>query len=117
MGWDMPLFHPGRIKEEYSYFSVTDLDLKDPMISPAYSPALLSKFPTSLLISGTRDIGLSTVVYTHAELVKAGAKSFLHVWEGAPHCSFAQPVVDPSVPETREAWNVIVKFFETYLGK
>jgi len=50
-------------------------------------------------------------------LVRAGVEADLHVWEGAPHCIFAQPIVDPSVPETREAWDVIVKFFDKQLGR
>jgi hypothetical protein len=37
--------------------------------------------------------------------------------KGAPHCSFAQPVVNPNEPESREAWSVIVKFFDSNLGK
>ena len=91
-------------------------DFNDPLVSPGRSPAVLAKFPPSLLISGTRDLGLSNTVYTHTQLVKAGADADLHVWEGAPHCSFAQPVVNPNEPESREAWDVIVKFFDKHLG-
>jgi len=69
-----------------------------------------------LLISGTRDAGLSTVVYTHAQLVEAGVEADLHAWEGADHCSFAQGDIDPKVPETRQAWKVIVRFFDRHLG-
>jgi acetyl esterase/lipase len=87
------------------------------MVSPAAAPSVLKQFPPTLLISGTRDLMLSGTVYTHTQLVKAGVDADLHVWEGAPHCSFAQPVVDPNVPETREAWDVIVKFFDSHLGK
>lgn len=94
-----------------------DANMDDPLITLVNAPEILQKFPPSLLMSGTRDVGLSTVVYTHAQLVKAGVEADLHVWEGAAHCSFAQPVVDPSVPETREAWDVIVKFFDSHLGK
>jgi monoterpene epsilon-lactone hydrolase len=98
------------------YFRVADLDVRDPLVSPAYSPDVLAKFPPSLLISGTRDFGLSAVVYTHAQLTKQHVNAHLHVWEGASHCSFAQPFVDPNVPETREAWDVILRFFDQYLG-
>jgi acetyl esterase/lipase len=104
-------------KKLLPYFDVPQLSFKDPLVSPVYSPSVLALFPPSLLISGTRDVGLSAVVYTHAQLVKRGIDAELHVWEGAAHCSFAQPVVDPRVPETREAWNVIVKFFDKHLGK
>lgn len=98
------------------YFRVPGLDLRNPLISPAYSPAVLARFPPSLLISGTRDFALSPVVYTHAQLTREHVEARLHVWEGASHCSFAQPFVDPDVPETREAWEVILRFFDEYLG-
>ena len=117
MGGAVPSIPPGRTKQIFPYFSASDVDLKSPLVSPAYWQAILAKFPPSLLISGTRDLGLSSVVYTHAQLVKAGAKADLHVWEGTPHCSFAQPVVNPNEPESREAWDVIVKFFDSNLGQ
>jgi epsilon-lactone hydrolase len=117
MGGGIPSTPPGRMKQILPYFSASDLDLKGPLVSPVYSPKILAKFPPSLLISGTRDVGLSPVVYTHAQLVKTGATSELHVWEGTPHCSFAQPVVNPNEPESREAWDVIVKFFDANLGR
>jgi monoterpene epsilon-lactone hydrolase len=97
------------------YFIGANLD--DPMVSPAGDPTVLKKFPPTLLISGTRDFLLSGTVYTHAQLVKAGVDAELHVWEGAMHCSFAEPVVDPNVPETRETWDVIVSFFDRHLGR
>jgi acetyl esterase/lipase len=104
-------------KKLLPYFDVPDLNIRDPVVSPAYTPSVLAAFPPSLLISGTRDIGLSPAVYTHAQLVTQGVDGDLHVWEGAAHCSFAQPIVDPSVPESREAWDVIWKFFDSKLGK
>lgn len=98
------------------YFDVVGLDIKDPIVSPVYSQESLSRFPPSLIISGTRDYLLSQAVYTHSQLIKAGVDADLHIWEGAYHCSFAQGTVDPDVPENREAWNVIVKFFDAKLG-
>lgn len=98
------------------YFDVSNIDLRGPLISPAFHPAVLAGFPPSLLVSGSRDPLLSGATYTHAQLIKAGVDADLHVWDGAAHCSFAQPIVDPDVPENREAWDVIVKFFERHLG-
>lgn len=111
MGW--PISSEG---DKNPYFDVPQGTLKSPLVSPAHFPAVLQGFPPSLLISGTRDSALSSVAYTQAQLVKAGVQAELHVWEGVPHCGFAQPVVDPRVPETREAWNVIVRFFDQHLG-
>jgi epsilon-lactone hydrolase len=94
-----------------------DADRTDPMVSPMRDSSLLSHFPPSLLISGTRDVGLSQVVYTHSRLVDLGVKADLHIWEGAAHCSYTEPVVDPDVPENRQAWSVITRFFGEHLGR
>jgi acetyl esterase/lipase len=105
------------VKAFNPYFNVPGLSLKDPLVSPVFDPQVLAKFPPTLSISGTRDGWLSLALYTHEQLVQQGVDADLHVWEGAAHCSFAQPIADPDVPETREAWNVIVKFFDKHLGK
>jgi acetyl esterase/lipase len=117
MASPIPKPDSGSESHRLPYFSATDLDWKDPLLSPVNSPSMMAKFPPTLLISGTRDPTLSCVVYTHAQLVKLGVLADLHIWEGTPHCSYAQPVVDPTVPETREAWDVIVKFFDSNLGR
>jgi acetyl esterase/lipase len=56
---------------------------------------------------------LSNAVYTHAELVKAGVDADLHVWEGMFHGFF----YNPDVPESRDCFDVIVRFFASRLGK
>jgi acetyl esterase/lipase len=86
-------------------------------VSPAYAPAVLAAFPPTLVITGTRDDLLSPAVYTHTQLVKAGVDAELHVWEGATHCSFAQPLGNPDFPENREAWKVITTFFDRHLRR
>ena len=92
------------------YFS--QADLRVPLVSPVFTPALLAKFPPSLVITATRDGALSDAIYTHTQLVKAGVDADLHVWEGMRHCFFYWP--DP--PESREAWQVIVNFFDHHLA-
>jgi monoterpene epsilon-lactone hydrolase len=87
-------------------------DDHDPLVAPMSSLGVLSKFPPTLLISGTRDIGLSGVLYTHSRLVKAGAEADLHVWDGMWHAFF----FDPDLPESKEAYDVIAKFFAKHLG-
>jgi len=118
-GWGMsyPVPVPNATEKVNPYLDVPGLSLQDPLVSPAHHPSVLALFPPSLLISGTRDAALSSTIHTHAQLVKAGVRADLHVWEGTPHCSFAQPVVDPNEPESREAWSVIVKFFAANLGR
>jgi len=92
-------------------------NMRDRAVYPAGSPDIQRQFPPSLLISGTRDPALSITLFTHSTLVDLGVEAELHVWEGAPHCSFAQPFVDPRVPESQQAWRVIAKFFARNLGR
>lgn len=92
------------------YVAAESLD--DPLFSPARSPRILERFPPSLLISSTRDPSLSDVVYTHSQLVKLGVTAHLHIWEGLGHGFFYLP----ELPESREVYDVVVKFFEQYLG-
>ena len=94
-----------------SYFS--GADMKDPLVSPVNSPEVLAKFPPTLMITGTRGFELSAALYTHEQLVKAGAETELHVWEGLFHGFF----YNVDVPESKDALNVIVKFFDKHLGR
>ena len=93
------------------YFSTADP--KDPLVSPVNSPEVLAKFPPTLIIAGTRGFELSTALYSHEQLVKAGVDTELHVWEGLFHGFF----YNVDVPESKDAWNVIVKFFDRRLGE
>ncbi len=83
----------------------------DPLAAPAESPELLAQFPPSLIVSGTRGFELSSALVTHTRLVKAGAQSDLHVWEGMFHGFF----YNADVPESKECFDVIVKFFASKL--
>ncbi|MEJ1961291.1 MAG: alpha/beta hydrolase [Gammaproteobacteria bacterium] len=87
-------------------------ELSDPLVSPVESPATLAKFPPTLLISGTRDMALSNVVHTHAQLVKAGVEADLHIWDGMGH-NF---LLEMDLPESKEAYEVIASFFTKHLG-
>lgn len=86
---------------------------RDPLVQPGLSPALLAKFPPTLLITGTRDMTLSSVVASQQLLDKAGVKTELHVWDGMWHSFFS----DPELPESQDAYRVMVKFFLTHLGR
>jgi acetyl esterase/lipase len=52
-------------------------------------------------------------VHSHAQLVKHGVDADLQVWEGLFHGFF----YNPDVPESRECYDVIVRFFPSRLGK
>jgi len=75
--------------KKLSYFS--DEDLKDPLAFPGLDPQVLAQFPDTLLITSTRDFLMSSVVETHAQLVKMGVPADLHVWEGLDHAFFFEP--------------------------
>jgi monoterpene epsilon-lactone hydrolase len=93
------------------YFAGTDPN--DPLVAPASSPAVLALFPPTLIVTGTRSFELSNAVYTHTQLVKQRVDAALHVWEGMFHGFF----YNPDVPESRECYDVIVRFFAERLGQ
>lgn len=101
----------GPPQSRLGYLSDTKAD--DPLVSPATSPAVLAKFPPTLLITGTRDFAMSGAIHTDALLTKAGIDSELHVWDGLFHGFF----YNADVPESKEAFDVMAKFFDRHLGK
>ncbi|HZQ23346.1 MAG TPA: alpha/beta hydrolase [Terriglobales bacterium] len=105
----MPELREGGITH-LSYFS--NADPKDPLVAPIHSPQVLAQFPPTLIITGTRGFEMSSAIYTHTQLVKLGVDAELHVWEGLFHGFF----YNPDVPESRDAFDVIVKFFDRHLG-
>ena len=82
------------------------------LAAPASSAEVLAKFPPTLIVTGTRAFELSSAVHTHALLVKQGVETDLHVWEGMFHGFF----YNVDVPESRDCYDVIVKFFDKHLG-
>ena len=105
----MPEMREGGINR-LGYFS--EANPKDPLVAPINSPEMLAKFPPTLILTGTRAFEMSSAVYTHSQLVKLGVTAELHVWEGLFHGFF----YNPDVPESRDAYAVIVKFFDRHLG-
>lgn len=100
------------VYDEQSYYGAADL--KSPLMSPVVSPELLAKFPPTLLITATRADEMSAAIDTHRQLVKAGAEAELHVWDGLWHGFF---VGTPDIPESQEAYSVIVNFFDRHLTR
>ncbi|BFI95110.1 MAG: alpha/beta hydrolase [Rhodanobacter sp.] len=85
----------------------------DPLVQPGLSPALLAKFPPTLLITGTRDMAMSSVVHSNELLREAGVPTELRVWEGMWHSFFS----DPQMPESKQAYAAIVGFFGSRLER
>jgi acetyl esterase/lipase len=101
---------PGAPPAQMGYLAETDP--ADPLVSPGASMEVLAKFPPTLIVTGTRGFELSASVHGHALLVKAGVEADLHVWEGMFHGFF----YNPDVPESRDCYDVIVRFFDRHLG-
>lgn len=93
------------------YFS--GANMQDPLVEPSNSPAVLAKFPPTLLITATRDFAMSGEIHTDILLTKAGVDSELHVWDGLFHGFF----YNADVPESKEAFAIIEKFFDRHLGR
>ncbi|HET9819332.1 MAG TPA: alpha/beta hydrolase [Rhodanobacteraceae bacterium] len=85
----------------------------DPLVFPANSPTLLAKFPPTLLITGTRDFTMGSEIQSQRLLTNAGVDAELHVWDGMWHSFFS----DPGMPESKEAYAVMVGFFDGHLGR
>jgi acetyl esterase/lipase len=85
----------------------------DPMVFPGLSSQLLARFPPTLLITGTRDMAMSSVIQSQILLSQAGVETELHVWDGMWHSFFS----DPELPESKAAYAAIVKFFDRHLGR
>ena len=102
---------PVSIVERLPYFKGASAD--DPLVIPANDPAMLARFPPTLLISGTRDFAMSSVLQAHRLLTGAGVDADLHVWDGMWHSFFS----DPELPESQEAYAVMAAFFDRHLGR
>ena len=92
------------------YFEGTPND--DPMAWPATHLDVMAKFPPTLVITGTRAMDMSPAAFTHSQLVKAGVPGDLIVQEGMSHCY----IYMPQLPEARDAYQTIVRFFRAHLG-
>lgn len=111
-GMPRPL-HPGPANTtHYGLAYLSEADPSSPLVSPAMSAEVLAKFPPTLLITGTRAIDMSAAVQTHRLINRAGAEAHLHMLDGMGHCFYA----DSSLPESKEAYDVIVRFFDRHLG-
>jgi epsilon-lactone hydrolase len=85
---------------------VAKTDRKDPVLSPLFAD--LRGWPPSLLVTSTRDLLLSDTTIFHRALLRAGDESQLVVFEALPHAFWYHF----QLPETREALELMAKFFD-----
>jgi epsilon-lactone hydrolase len=92
---------------------LSEASASDPLVLPINSPALLKRFPPTLLIAGSRDFTVSSLFAAQAALTNAGVEAELHVWDGLWHAFF----FDPDLPESQQVYRVVVRFFDRHLGR
>ena len=97
--------------DNFGYFS--NVNSLDPLVQPGRDDHVLELFPPTLLVTGSRGFDLGGAIETHRRLVRLNVPAELHVWDGLPHGFLCET----DLPESREVYNVIVKFFEVNLGK
>ena len=96
-------------EHDTGYIGTTDP--KDPVLSPFYAD--VNGFPPTLFITSGRDLLLSGTTILHRHFFAAGVDAQLVVFEALPHAFWN----DVNLPESREAYRSMAKFFDTQLGK
>jgi monoterpene epsilon-lactone hydrolase len=89
---------------------VGSTDRKNPVLSPLFAD--LKGWPPSLLVSGTRDLLLSNTAMFHLALLHAGDDAQLVVFEAMPHAFWYHF----QLPETKDALEMMAKFFDEKVG-
>jgi acetyl esterase/lipase len=86
-------------------------DRKDPVLSPLFAD--LHGMPPSLLVTSTRDLLLSDTAIFHRALLRSGNDAQLVVFEALPHAFWYHF----QLPETKEALELMAKFFDEKVGR
>jgi acetyl esterase/lipase len=89
---------------------VGSTDPKDPVLSPLYSD--LHGMPPTLFLTSTRDMMLSGTAILQRAFLRAGDDAQLVVFEALTHGFW----YEAGLPESREADQLIVKFFDVHLA-
>lgn len=84
----------------------------DPLVFPGEHPAMLAKFPPSLLVTGTRDFAASSVSMMHRRLHAAGADATLLHFDGMGHAHH----MATTLPESRETFAALAAHFDRHLA-
>ena len=86
-------------------------DRRDPVLSPLFAD--LHGMPPTLLVTSTRDLLLSDTAIFHRALLNAGDDAQLVVYEALPHAFWYHF----QLPETKEALELMAKFFDEKVGR
>lgn len=88
-------------------------DLKGPLTAPALHPDVLARFPPTMFATSTRAFDYSAAIYAHRQLVNAGVKAELNMWEGLPH-GF---IYNPDIPESKDFFQTVLRYFDSHLSR
>jgi acetyl esterase/lipase len=108
-GWSGHLDPPSGHPHATAY--VGNTGAKDPVLSPLYAD--LHGFPPTLFVTSTRDLLLSGTTILHRAFLRAGVDAQLVVFEALPHAFW----YDYHLPETKEALDLMAKFFNQKVGR
>ena len=92
---------------------LSGVPLTDARAFPGNAPAMLAKFPPTLLLAGTRDFAVSALSTMDRRLRAAEVPTQLVLFDGLGHAFF----MSPKLPEAREAFATIARFFDRHLGR
>ena len=104
---DMQPTDPNHLDNQYT----GKTDRRDPVLSPLFAD--LHGMPPTLLVTSTRDILLSDTTTFHRALLAAGDDAQLVVFEALPHAFWYHF----TFPETKEALELMAKFFGEKVGR
>jgi len=90
---------------------LAEADPADPLVFPGDHPGILSNFPSTLLISGSRDFAASSLATMHRRLLAAGVHAEFVLFDGMWHAHH----VDTDLPEARETFDIMTRFFASHL--
>ena len=76
-------------------------------------PELMKKFPPVLFVTGSRSFEFSAALNSHIALSKAGGESEFYGWDGMFHGFF----YNSELPESREAYQLMIEFFDSHMDK
>lgn len=97
---------PTDLKSPHDSEYLAQTDPKDPVLSPLFSD--LQGWPPSLSVTSGRDILLSGTTIFQRALLKSGDDAQLVVFEALPHAFWYHF----QLPETKEALELMAKFFD-----
>jgi acetyl esterase/lipase len=93
-----------------NYFGATPPD--DPRVFPGSDTRVISQFPPSQFIAGTRDFAASGVTTMHRRLIAHGVDAELFLFDGLWHAF----QIFPDLPESTEVYGLLARFFNRTLS-